>query len=115
MITAPAAAKRRMANKLFFVFILSSVCHLVIVPLAAWNHNLFLVIVAAFAPMVIMGILRKVGVLPPINYGPKHWAKSILRLGAYTALGTVLFWNHLWLLAIVVFTAVMFINGKIKK
>lgn len=79
----------------------SLVCHLIVVPIAAWNHSLLVVVIAALFPMVFMRFLRQKGDLPKVNIPARHMAKSVAVLVAMTAVSTVIFWNHLWLVALV--------------
>lgn len=83
--------------------------HMVVVPVAAWNHNLFLVLVAAVLPMTFMMVLRKQGKLPKANVPARRWVKSIAILAALTTVSTILFWNHLWFVALAL-VAVMIVS-----
>lgn len=121
MIVTPIAAKidapaidRKTASLMLSMVVFSLACHWVVVPVAAWNHNLLLVIVAALAPMVLVNVLRKQGKYPAYKSEVKSHAKSILMLVVKTAVTTFLLWNHLWLLAIVAIIVMSISKNKNK-
>jgi O-antigen/teichoic acid export membrane protein len=87
--------------------VVSLVSHLIVIPVAAWNHNLFLVVVAAMFPMFFMMTLRKAGKLPKVSIPARHWVKSVALLAAMTAVATIIFWNHLWLVALVLVAVII--------
>lgn len=92
--------------------ILSLLSHMIVVPVAAWNHNLFLVVVAATFPMFFMMVLRKTGKLPKVSIPARHWVKSVAILAAMTTVATVIFWNHLWLVALVLVALIVIVKTR---
>lgn len=86
---------------------------MVVVPVAAWNHNLLLVVVAAIFPMTFMMVLRKLGKSPKANISARRWVKSISILAVLTAVSTVLFWNHLWFVALALVVVMVVSRTKI--
>lgn len=106
---------RKTAQTMMFMVVFSLACHWVVVPVAAWNHNLLLVIVAALAPMVLVNVLRKQGKYPAYKSAVKSHAKSILMLVAKTAVTVFLLWNHLWIIAIVAILVMSISKNKNKK
>lgn len=113
--TATPTISRKTANTMLLMVAFSLFCNWVMVPVAAWNHNLLLVIVSALAPMVIVNVLRKQGKYPAYKNEGRSHAKSIIRLVAKTAVSAFLFWNHLWLIALVVILVMSISKTKIKK
>jgi hypothetical protein len=99
-ITAPAIS-RKTAQTMLFMVVFSLLCHWVIVPIAAWNHSLLLVIVSALAPMVLVNLLRRLGKYPAYKNETRSHVKSLVWLVVKTAIGAFFFWNHLWIIAIV--------------
>lgn len=87
--------------------------HMIVVPVAAWNHNLFLVVVAAVLPMTFMMVLRKMGKLPKANIPARRWVKSVAVLAAMTTVFTILLWNHLWFVALVLVAVMVVSRTKI--
>ena len=113
--TEAPAIDRKTAQTMMFMVVFSVACHWVVVPVAAWNHNLLLVIVAALAPMVVVNVLRKQGKFPAYKSETRSHAKSIMRLVVQTAVTTFLLWNHLWLLAAVAILVMSILKSKNKK
>jgi chromate transport protein ChrA len=103
---------RDTASAVLLVFLASLVCHVILVPVGAWNHNLALVIVAAIVPMIFTKFFRMADIIPPRSGGSASWVKSIIALTIDTAVITILLWNHLWLLAILAFVVSAFTNKK---
>lgn len=99
-ITAPTLS-RKTAQTMLFMVVFSLLCHWAIVPVAAWHHNLLLVIVAALAPMALVNLLRAQGKYPAYKNETRSHVKSLVWLVVKTAVGAFLFWNHLWIIAIV--------------
>lgn len=110
MNSASAALTAAKASALGTV--ISLVCHLIVVPVAAWNHNLPVVAIAALFPMVFMMVLRKTGKLPKVSIPARHWVKSVAILAAMTTVATVIFWNHLWLVALVLVAVVIIVKTR---
>lgn len=100
-IAPTAAASRKTAQTSLFMIVFSLACHWAIVPVAAWNQSLLFVIIAALAPMALANTLRAAGKLPAVAVGSASLTKSLINLAARTAVVTFLFWNHLWLIAVV--------------
>lgn len=113
-ITEPAIS-RKTANLMLSMIAFSVVCHWVVVPVAAWNHNILLVIVAALAPMVLVNVLRKQGKYPAYKNDTRTRVKSITRLVVKTAVAVFLLWNHLWIIAIVAVLVMSISKTKITK
>lgn len=105
---ARTAAKSSMMSMTVSLF-----CHMVVVPVAAWNHNLLLIVVAAIFPMTFMMVLRKLGKSPKANISARRWVKSISILAVLTAVSTVLFWNHLWFVALALVVVMVVSRTKI--
>lgn len=103
--TAAKSSMMSMAVSLF--------SHMVVVPVAAWNHNLTLVVVAALFPMIFMMVLRKLGKSPKVSISARRWVKSISILAALTAVSTILFWNHLWFVALALMVVMVLSRTKI--
>lgn len=95
-----ASTARRAAKSSALATAVSFACHLIVVPVAAWNHNLPVVVIAALFPMLFMRFLRQTGDLPKVNIPARHLVKSIALLAGMTVVSTVIFWNHLWLVAL---------------
>ena len=113
-ITAPAIS-RETARLMLSMVAFSLACHWVVVPVAAWNHNILLVIVAALAPMVLVNLFRKQGKYPAYKSEVKSHAQSIMWLVAKTAVTVFLLWNHLWIIAIVAVFVMSISKNKNKK
>ena len=111
--TATAASRKTAAQAMLFMAVFSVVCHWAIVPLAAWNHNLLLVIVAALAPMALIAVLRATGKIPAVKIESASRRKSIITLVVRTAVVTFLIWNHLWLVAVVAVVVMSFLRTKV--
>lgn len=112
---AEIAVARKTAKTAFIMLVVSLLCHMVLVPIAAWNHSLVLVIVSALIPMVIINVLRKQGKFPAYKSDTKTHAKSILTLVVRTTVTAFLFWNHLWLIAVVAMIVMSFVKAKSAK
>lgn len=112
--TEAPALDRKTANMMLRMVVFSLFCHWVVVPVAAWNHSLLFVIVAALAPMVLVNVLRKQGKYPAYKSEAKSRAKSIMLLVAKTAVTVFLLWNHLWIIAIVAVVVMSIYKTEIK-
>jgi hypothetical protein len=110
-MTIPNA--RTVAKSSMMATTVSHLSHMVVVPVAAWNHNLLLVVVAALFPMTFMMVLRKLGKLPKANISSRRWVKSLSILAALTAVSTFLFWNHLWFVALALVVVMVVSRTKI--
>lgn len=108
------ALDRKTANIMLRMVVFSLFCHWIVVPVAAWNHNLLFVIVAALAPMVLVNVLRKQGKYPAYKSEVKTHAKSIMWLVVKTAVTLFLLWNHLWIIAIVAVVVMSISKTEIK-
>lgn len=111
--TATAASRKTAAQAMLFMAVFSIACHWVIVPLAAWNHNLLLVIVAALAPMALIAVLRSTRKIPAVKIESASRRKSIVTLVARTAVVTFLLWNHLWLVAVAAIIVMSILRTKV--
>lgn len=115
MTTITPGLSRKTANTMLLMVVFSLACHWVVVPVAAWNHSLLLVIVAALAPMVLVNVLRKQGKYPAYKSDTKTHAKSIMLLVVKTTVTVFLLWNHLWIIAIVAVLVMSISKTKNKK
>ena len=84
----------------------------VVFPLAAWNHNLFLVILAILVPLAMAQLMH-------IRAGRKLFTgfftkKTAILYFVYTVMAFLL-WNHLWFLAILLVIAELVINSRAMK
>lgn len=98
---------------LFLSFPVSLVSHFIVFPIAIWNHNLLVGIIALLAPMVYIQTLKFLGVVRATKGGKKPNLRSRIIGHAFIIVLGVLLWNHLWwavLIAVVVFMA---LNTKI--
>lgn len=108
-----ASTARRAAKASALATVVSLVCHLIAVPVAAWNHNLPVAVIAALFPMLFMRFLREKGDLPKVNIPTRHLIKSIAMLAGMTIVSTVIFWNHLWLIALVLVAVNVIVRTRV--
>lgn len=96
------------------VFIVSIICHWVVLPSAAWNHNALLVIFAFIIPMIVLHEGRKRGIVPALNLTPQQKQSSVIKFTLTTIAIVVIFWNQWWflILALLAFQIVRIMKDK---
>lgn len=95
--------------------VVSFVSHFIIFPIAAWNQNFFMVLVAVFAPALYIQSLKLTGKVK-VSVAPtkKNLVASIKSLIPVSIIGFVL-WFHLIIPAIVVFIIYIMLTKVLKK
>lgn len=94
-------------------FPISLVSHFIVFPIAIWNHNLLVGILALLAPLLYIQTLKFLGVVRSTKGGKKPNMRNRVIAHAFIIVFGILLWNHLWwavLIAVVVFMA---LNTKI--
>lgn len=98
---------------LILVLPIGIIAHFIVFPLAAWNHDLVLLVVAAVAPAAYIQILKASGAFV-VKTKAVNMAERIKGHMFVVLLG-ILLWNHLWLLIIPLVIAFMVLNKITKK
>jgi hypothetical protein len=77
------------------VFVINNFSYFIVFPIAAWNHNLVLMVVSVLIPFMLG---RAVAVLNGRSFTP---AKKSPKGFLITALAGFLLWHHLWFFLII--------------
>lgn len=86
--------------------------YLIIFPLAAWNHNVPLIVASVIAPLAFAQFMvYRAGKTLFVGLFTTQTGIKFLML---TVFG-ILFWNHQWFLAMLLLGIEIFINSKMKK
>lgn len=97
---------------LLSLLVVSNVCYFLLFPIAAWTHNVVLLVLSVVVPFVLVQIVKaKKGIVAT----PKKRSSSSTINGILITviMGTIL-WLHLWLVAIL-FIVILIIRGNAKK
>lgn len=94
------------------VAVISMVSVFIIFPMAAWNHNLVLMVIAGLSPMILTRLAVRVNGLKAVpSKNPTSPLQGILVM----ALSGFLLWHHMVLLFVVFLIVMMVLGSKRRK
>lgn len=91
---------------------ISVICYFIIFPMAAWNHNVFMLAVSIIIPFVLVQMMKA---SKHFIYTPKPKRGSTLNSVAAVAIIGILLWNHFWFLMILFLIVLAIRNAKLNK